>query len=78
MKRPECLEFAMESLGDPEKPEVRAYVELLEAEISRLRFGYERLRDATDSAMADGDLAREIAKQMLEAYRPSSGRLCHP
>ena len=35
------------------------------AEIERLREGYERLRDSTDSEMLDGDLAREIAEAML-------------
>lgn len=30
LRRPECFEFAMDFLGDPEEPEVRAYVEALE------------------------------------------------
>lgn len=31
MQRPECFEFAMDFLGDPEAPEIRTYVEELEA-----------------------------------------------
>lgn len=36
-----------------------------DAEIERLRYGYERLISATDTEMGDGDLAREIAREML-------------
>ncbi len=35
--RPQCWEFAMDFLGDPEAPVVEAYVASLEAEIVRLR-----------------------------------------
>ena len=35
------------------------------AEITRLREGYVRLRDAGDLEMGDGDLARQIASEML-------------
>ena len=34
-------------------------------EIERLREGYARLRDAGDLEMGDGDLARQIASEML-------------
>lgn len=34
-------------------------------EIMRLREGYVRLRDAGDLEMGDGDLARQIANEML-------------
>lgn len=30
MKRPECFEFAMSLVGDPEESEIREYVRLLE------------------------------------------------
>lgn len=36
-----------------------------DAEIQRLREGYARLRDAGDLEMGDGDLARQIASEML-------------
>ena len=36
-------------------------------EIERLRSGYERLQDASDCEMGDGDLAREIARDMLRS-----------
>lgn len=39
-------------------------------EIERLRNGYRRLRDATDTGMRDGDLAREIADEMLNDQAP--------
>lgn len=29
-KRPQCFEFAMDFLGDPEAAEIRAYIEVLE------------------------------------------------
>lgn len=37
MKRPECFEFAMSFLGDPEAAEMRAYVEALEIGVGELR-----------------------------------------
>jgi prefoldin subunit 5 len=36
MKRPECYEFGMEFMGDPEETEIRAYVEWLEKRIEEL------------------------------------------
>ena len=36
-----------------------------DAEIQRLREGFARLRDAGDLEMGDGDLARQIASEML-------------
>lgn len=36
MDRPECFEFAMEFLGDPEETVVRKYVEDLERQIETL------------------------------------------
>lgn len=36
-----------------------------DAEIQRLREGYARLLDAGDLEMGDGDLARQIASEML-------------
>ena len=42
---PECFEFAMEFLGDPEAPEIRAYIEQQNATIAELRAEVERLRD---------------------------------
>lgn len=35
--RPDCWDFAMDFLGDPEAPAVEAYVAGLEAEVERLR-----------------------------------------
>jgi len=37
MKRPECFEFAMDFLGDPEAAAVRAYVEQLEGAMTDAR-----------------------------------------
>ena len=36
LKRPDCFEFAMDFLSDPEEPHIRAYVEQLEARIRLL------------------------------------------
>ncbi|MGL4263967.1 MAG: hypothetical protein ACRCTX_20315 [Afipia sp.] len=36
-----------------------------DAEIQQLRAGYARLLDAGDVEMGDGDLARQIASEML-------------
>lgn len=36
-----------------------------DAEIQRLREGYARLLDAGDLEMGDGDLARQVASEML-------------
>ena len=37
-----------------------------DTEVERLRGGYRRLRDASDIQMGDGDLARDIADEMLK------------
>lgn len=37
LKRPDCYEFAMDFLGDPEETIVRQYVELLELQLKALR-----------------------------------------
>lgn len=36
MKRPECFEFAMDFLGEPEDAEIRGYIEGLEGKIKEL------------------------------------------
>ena len=36
LQRPDCFEFAMDFLGDPEESVVRAYVEALEARVTAL------------------------------------------
>ena len=43
-----------------------------DAEIQRLREGFARLRDAGDLEMGDGDLARQIASEMLA---PTTGKV---
>jgi len=35
--RPKCFEFAMDFLGNPEEPEIRAYIEQLERQLERMR-----------------------------------------
>ena len=36
MKRPECYEFGMNFMGDPEQTEIRRYVEWLENRVRRI------------------------------------------
>ena len=36
MKRPDCYDFAMDFLGEPEKGEIHKYIELLENRIAEL------------------------------------------
>lgn len=48
-----------------ERGEFRIRAERAEAEASALREGYLRIRDASDSEMMDGDMARSIASDML-------------
>ena len=36
MKRPDCYEFGMEFMGDPEETEIRQYVEWLEKRVEEL------------------------------------------
>ena len=60
MVRPECFEFAMDFLGDPECEQVKKYVEGLESAL-------DRIINLTDSEMADGDGARRIAEDARRA-----------
>ncbi len=39
LKRPDCFEFAMDFLGNPEEPIIRAYVEQLEAKVAEIEKG---------------------------------------
>jgi hypothetical protein len=41
-KRPDCFEFAMDFLGDPEEKEIRAYIEHLESYISEEKARFEK------------------------------------
>lgn len=36
MERPECYDFGMDFLGDPEETEIRIYVEWLEKRVAEL------------------------------------------
>ena len=36
MERPDCFDFAMELIGDPEESEIRAYIEQLERMVNVL------------------------------------------
>ena len=36
LRRPECFEFALDFLSEPEEPVIRAYVEALEARVAAL------------------------------------------
>jgi hypothetical protein len=41
-KRPDCFEFAMNFLGDPEKNEIRSYIEQLENHIAEEKARFEK------------------------------------
>lgn len=62
MRRPECFEFAMDFLGDPEAAKLLAYIEALEARVALLTShvcaltmtskGYPKAGAAEDAARA--------------------------
>lgn len=65
---------AIELLGTPEADAKQAEAKrygMLADEIDRLRDGYKRIRDSSDSEMMDGDLARDIAVEMLYTTNPT-------
>jgi hypothetical protein len=62
------VEEAIRWLSDEtraEHAECKFVANLIFAELHRLRSGYQRLYDSSDKEMRDGDLARDIAKAML-------------
>ena len=50
VKRPECFDFAMDFLGDPEAKAVRAYVDLLERKAAQAQACLEIAQDAHTEA----------------------------
>lgn len=57
------------SVGDSPALKLADQLSMAQAEISRLRDGFMRLDTASDLQMRDGDLAREVAKEMLPKAR---------
>ena len=47
MQRPECFDFAMDFLGQPEELEIMEYIEYLEAKVNRLQGSFKEITDKT-------------------------------
>lgn len=74
----EFLEWAIEHRSEIESLDSawlgwQAATAAQEAAIAMLLEGYARLRDASDSEMGDGDLARDIAEEMLRSNDQYNG-----
>lgn len=67
--RPDCFEFAMGFIGDPEQAELRGYIEALEAELERERL---RLAACGVVAMADTPESAAKARDIHPDYRSAS------
>lgn len=55
LKRPECFEFAMNFLGEPEETKIRKYVEWLENELIACR-------EATDSSASSVEFIHRMSE----------------
>ena len=53
MDRPECFEFGMEFMGDPEESEIRAYIESLEVDRKVLKISLEKTTAAFNEFISD-------------------------
>lgn len=57
---PECFDFAMDFLGNPEATEIRAYIEQQNAALAELRAEVERLNARVDDLLEQREESRQV------------------
>lgn len=77
MNRPECFEFGMEFMGDPEESKIRAYIESLENDRKVLQISLEKITMAFNEFISEclDDDSKPKAPQMKALMR---ARACLP
>lgn len=71
LKRPDCFDFAMDFVGDPEEPKIRAYVEALESALAKAS---QSSRLPTPSPRPSALVDRVEGALDCDGYNPNSER----